>query len=1207
MSLEKKPKEQILADYQELEEKYRELSKQYSILDGIVSNTNFDFWKLDKYGNMLYASQGKEKIVGYSSEEALKMNLADFFPEFEHERAFKIFQQALQGKEESVHEFMAKHKEGHLVPLEFFVAPTVENGEVVGVQGIARDISIRKKIEKARDEIERKLTNIIEFSTNVFYSHDPKGVITYISPQIEKVLGYKPEEVLGKWTELITDNPVNKKAQQITQKAIETGKPQPPYEVEHLNKDGEKVWVEVHEAPIVENGKTVAIVGSLTDITKRKHAEQKLKERERFFKTISGQSTDYAYSLKVTKEKNLESEWMFGAYEKITGYTHEELSRSGGFSNIVHQDDFEIATTRYEQILSGKTIITEYRIIKKNEEIRWVRDKASPVYDEEQNDIIRIIGVVQDITEEKIAKQKLEESEKKFKSLAESSKDYIMRYDREFRHTYMNPAGLEVSGLKEDDIIGKTHREAGFPKELCEIWEEKIRYVFENAKETSAQFTWESPTGKLYLDWQLYPELDQNGNVVNVIGVSRDITDLKKIEDELRENEEKLQVTFNSIGDAVITTDVSGKITKLNPTAEHLTGWQEQDATGKSLEEIFNIINAKTGNNAVNPVNKVLESGNIMGLANHTLLISKDGSKRQIADSAAPIRSNDNEIIGVVLVFRDVTEEYLRREELKKSQYQLARGQKIANFGSWEFDFNTNTVYGSAQARIIYGVDEDKDFTIKTIQKIPLPKYRIKLDKTLKDLIKGISKYDVEFEIQRPNDGQIRLVHSIAEYDRETNKVYGVIQDITEQRETEEALRQSEENFRLLTENARDFILVHDLKGKIIYANPMAYKFTGYSEEEVNKMTLMDFIPPDEYESMFDRFDKRAEGINKQFLYEVTVIKKNGDRVPVEISSSPIEKQGDRASILLVVRDISERKEFIRQLEIRNSAMESSIDGIGILDENNEYIYLNQAHANIYGYDSPQELLGRSWKVLYSPDELSRFEEVIMKELQEQGNWQGEAVGKKKDGSLFDQEISLTLLSGGGLICIVRDITERKKTEKKIQHNEKLLEETGRLARIGGWEANLETNELFWTKITKEIHEVDQDYQPSLDTAFDFYVNDAQNILRKAFNKSVNDGIPYDLELEFKTKKGNNLWFRVIGNPEFRNGKCIKINGIFHDITNRKEYEKTIKESELKYRQLVENINDLVWEVDDKDRFTFINERSFDYLGLPPEEVIGKN
>lgn len=1206
MSLEEKSKQQIIADYEELKDKYDELTSKSKILEGIISNTNFDFWRLDKNGNMTFASKGKEHIVGYTPQEAMKMNLADFFPEFEHERAFQVFQQALQGKSETVYEFMTKHKEGHLIPLEYYISPIYEDGEIVGVQGIARDITTRKKIEKAKDDIERKLKNIIENSTNVFFTHDTNGFLSYMSPQVESLLGYKPEEMTSKWTEFNSNNPINKIAEENTQKAIETGIPQPPYELEQVRKDGNKVWLEVRETPIVENGKTVAIVGSLTDITKRKQAEERLEHREKLFMTISEISTDYAYSIIVTEEGKLKEDWHFGGFENITGYSVDELYELGGPIAIIHKDDLEIITNRIEQQLSGKTVTTESRIITKNGETRWIRDKGIPVFDDEGKKVVRIIGVAQDITEEKEAKQKLEESETKFRSLAENSKDYIMRYDREYRHLYMNPSALSVNGITEDDIIDKTHQEAGFPEDLCKLWEEGIDYVFKNAKETSVTFSLDSVNGEVFLDLQLSPEFDKKGNVNSVIGISRDITDLKRIEQELRENEEKLRVTFNSIGDAVITTDIHGNITNMNSTAEKLSGWNKKDSIGQSLDSIFYIINSKTGQKAINPVNKVLETGKIIGLANHTVLISKDGSKKQIADSAAPIESRDGNIIGVVLVFRDVTDEYNKREELKKSQYQLNRGQKIANFGSWEFNLNNNQVHSSEQARIIYGVEVEKDFTISNIQQIPLPRYRNMMDKALSYLIKGEGSYDIEFEIKRPNDGEIRLIHSIAEYDKETNKVYGIIHDITEQRKIESALKQSEENFRLLAENARDFILVHDLQGKITYANPMAYEFIGYSEEEVQTMTLMDFIPPEQFNEMFERFDKRAEGYKKHFLYEVTIIKKNGERSHVEISSSPIERAGHTTSILLVVRDISERKEFLKQLELTNSAMESSIDGIAILNDEEEYIYVNNAHAEIYGYDSPKELIGKTWELLYAPDELKRFKETIMQELFEKGEWHGDAVGKKKDGSLFDQEISLTTFSDSGLVCIVRDISDRIQNQKRIQHNEELLQETGRLARIGGWEVDLIKNKLFWTKITKEIHEVDDDYEPSLDTAFDFFLPDSKERLRKSFEESAETGKPYDLELEFITFKGNHIWTRTIGKPALENGKCIGIKGVFQDITNRKNYEKTIKESELKYRQLVENINDLVWEVDENDVYTFINSRSQEYLGLKPEDVIGK-
>jgi PAS domain S-box-containing protein len=126
------------------------------------------------------------------------------------------------------------------------------------------------------------------------------------------------------------------------------------------------------------------------------------------------------------------------------------------------------------------------------------------------------------------------ESEEKFRSLAENTRDYIMRYDKECRHLYMNPAALRASGFTEEDIIDKTHREAGFDEELCQLSEEKITRVFKTGKSSQSVFEWESANGKVYLDWRLYPEFDRNGSVKTVVGISRDITELKQAEEQIK-------------------------------------------------------------------------------------------------------------------------------------------------------------------------------------------------------------------------------------------------------------------------------------------------------------------------------------------------------------------------------------------------------------------------------------------------------------------------------------------------------------------------------------------------------------------------------------------------------------------------------------------------------------------------------------------------
>jgi len=151
-------------------------------------------------------------------------------------------------------------------------------------------------------------------------------------------------------------------------------------------------------------------------------------------------------------------------------------------------------------------------------------------------------------------------------------------------------------------------------------------------------------------------------------------------ESTLRENLERYRVTMRSIGDAVIGTDAQGRVRMMNPVAETLTGWSEQDAIGKMLEDVFRIVNEYTHEPVVNPVRRVVQEGKIIGLANHTMLIARDGQERPIADSAAPILDDENNIIGTVLIFRDQTEERETQEALVRSERFLRRRMELIDF-----------------------------------------------------------------------------------------------------------------------------------------------------------------------------------------------------------------------------------------------------------------------------------------------------------------------------------------------------------------------------------------------------------------------------------------------------------------------------------------------------------------------------------------------
>lgn len=190
-------------------------------------------------------------------------------------------------------------------------------------------------------------------------------------------------------------------------------------------------------------------------------------------------------------------------------------------------------------------------------------------------------------------------------------------------------------------------------------------------------------------------------------GLELEIQERTKAEKALAAEQERLAVTLRSIGDGVITTDINGNIVLINKIAEKLTGWNHEQAEGMPLTKVFHIINEETGRRCDNPVDKVLGSGMVINLANHTVLIAKNGSRLSIADSGAPIRDQENKIIGVVLVFRDVTDENKKEEELTKIRKLESVGLLA---GGIAHDFNNilAAILGNINLALIYTESDDK-------------------------------------------------------------------------------------------------------------------------------------------------------------------------------------------------------------------------------------------------------------------------------------------------------------------------------------------------------------------------------------------------------------------------------------------------------------------------------------------------------------------
>ncbi|MBU1565713.1 MAG: PAS domain S-box protein [Proteobacteria bacterium] len=244
--------------------------------------------------------------------------------------------------------------------------------------------------------------------------------------------------------------------------------------------------------------------------------------------------------------------------------------------------------------------------------------------------------------------------------------DLIVFKDTAGAYLGCNKSFESFVGTQEELMIGKTAFDF-FDSDTAELILHKEDEVFATGETVTHEEWVKGPDGKrVLLDIVKTPFKGLDGTVSGLVGISRDITERKEAENKLAEEKERLAVTLRSIGDGVITTDVQGNVVLLNKVAENLTGWIQSEACGRPLTEIFHTINEQTREKCENPVAKVISGGRIIGLANHTALIAKDGTERSIADSGAPISDLEGNIIGVVLVFRDVTQEIKTEKELLK-------------------------------------------------------------------------------------------------------------------------------------------------------------------------------------------------------------------------------------------------------------------------------------------------------------------------------------------------------------------------------------------------------------------------------------------------------------------------------------------------------------------------------------------------------------
>ncbi len=528
------------------------------------------------------------------------------------------------------------------------------------VTAIVRDITENRLADQALRESEERFSKAFQFSPlplSILSLKDFRYL--YMNAIALEELGYTEAEVIGR-----TPNELNlwadDKERRDIQKRFASNPSIRDYEIQLRKKNGEVSVVLLDSEPITINSNPCLLV-TANDITQRVRAERALRESEARFQSLAKSSPVGIYRL----DKHGKCVYINDRWSEIVGIGKEAVYGYGWIKAIhPHDRDLMLKISR-ELSAMGADFRDEYRFQRPDGTSIWVYGQAVPERDA-KGELIGYVGTLTDITARKQTEAALRESEAKFRVIAESSVGVVMLYDRN-SFIYVNPATEAITGYTCEELLRMSPWDIIHPSYhdyAVERWQARKegKLVVENDEykilTRSGEERWVEFTAGDFINYQ--------GKTV-ATATAFDITERKRAEAMLAAEKERLAITLRSIGDGVIATDTEERVVLINRVAEKLTGWNQEEAIGKPIREVFHIINETTRQVCESPVKKAMQSGQVMTLASQTLLVSKSGKEYPIADSGAPIRDQNSKIIGVVLVFRDTSAERQREEEILKA------------------------------------------------------------------------------------------------------------------------------------------------------------------------------------------------------------------------------------------------------------------------------------------------------------------------------------------------------------------------------------------------------------------------------------------------------------------------------------------------------------------------------------------------------------
>ncbi|MGD9131491.1 MAG: PAS domain S-box protein [Candidatus Bathyarchaeota archaeon] len=1159
-------------------------------------------FSVDKDGNLVFLNDAAVEFLGMPSEEIIGTHFVDYLYPEDVKKTQAALQEIIKSKGQVKGLIIrVKSPRGARKVALNAVAIFDEEGNHVGIQATGKDLTDLLRTEEELEQSRSHFRRLFEVLVDPVVIVDMNGKILELSQSAEEILEFPREDLVGK--QFMENDVVTDKSKAMMMKTLEKlkkGEYAPPHTIEVVTKDGKKLLYESTPTKLMYKGEP-AILGIFRSITEQKKAEEKLQASEMRFKYFLENAPEAIWV------QDLVGTFLDGnkLAEELTGYKKEELiGKSMLEMNLVPSEYIPIAMEAFKANKPGEISgPNELELIRKDGSLVSVEASTIPV---ERDGKIEIIGIARDITDRKNAEEALKESEKRSRELSDLLPEVVFETDATGRLTFVNQIAFDQFGYSQEDFDkGLNAAQMLIPEDRDRAMEE-IDRVLSGADVDFTEYT------ALRKDGSTFPIMIHStpiirGNMpVGLRGIIVDITERKKMENVLKESEEKYRTVFEGATDGIAALDPKTmKVIFTNPKMTEITGYP--------LDELLNAT-------IIDFVPKDELSLVIQQFQNHV------GGKRDLTRYIPVVRKDKTKIycdvrskflnIGnqqyLMAFVRDVTEQKKAEEALKESEKRFRELSELLPEIVFETDATGELTFVNKATLDSTGYSqEDFDKGLNALQLV-VAEDRDNIKKSIGELLSGKKIGTSEYTALRKDGSTFPIIIHSNSITRENRVVgmRGLIVDITDRKRAEEALKESEERFRSTLDNMMEGCQIVDYNWRYLYVNDAGARHAHLAKKDLLGKTIMETQPGIEKTELFAVLrrcmnERVPAHMEYEFLYP------NGERNWFELSIEPMPD-----GIFVISIDINDRKRAEKELIRLSNAVRMSNDSIVISDLDGTILDVNEASLKMHGTDDKSDLIGTNAFGLVAPEDQEKAL-AGMKEVLEKGYVQSrEYQIVTNDGSKIPVEMSTAIMKDAngkpiGFVSVTRNITERKKAEEALKESEKKYREMINGMNDVALVLDFDTNIIDANQTAVDVLGYSMEELLSM-KVHQFDASLTAKEIKGLAEKMKTNGLVV-LETTHTTKDGRTFPVEVSASPVTYQGKPALLS-IERDITERKKAEEALRKSEEAARRLLEFQNKIidtatVWVnlIDPKGNVILWNRAAELVSGYSRKEIIGNN